>query len=606
MSSRIRSFLSELKRRRVFRVAVVYTAVAFVVWQAAEIAVPGLNLQDWVLTMVILLTILGFPIALVLGWALEMTPEGIRVTEPTEPAVAGNHEVPATAGQRRGAADFDGHPVPAPSSTAASTAAEAAPMATPASAASDPPTTGDPADDRPCVVVLPFANLSGDPENEAFSDGVTEDIMARLAGIRGLRVISRTSAMTYKGSRHNLPQIAGELGADAVVEGTVRRSADRVRVTAQLIAAERDEHLWADTYDRVLEDVFSVQSDVAENIARALHAELTPGEQERLERQPTENPTAYELCLKGWGTVDSFTPEGLRKAERYFREAIALDPHYARAWAGLAGSLGLRAYFGDVAPHEFFPAMRAAANEAVRLDPDSSEAHLALAYVAMWYEWDWAKVDRELGRALELNPDDSLAIGFKGYSLMLRERFSEAEAAGLQALRLDPLSQLRNTELAQVYCFSGKPERGLAIVDSVLRRDPQAPIAWLWRGNCHYYLGDLDSAGRDAEKLVSIAGRRPMPLANLAMNYAFRGKEEEVQEIMHELRARADEEYVDPYFFFLSVLAMDGFDAAFPYLQQMLDNRSILSVYLRAAAFHELRSDPRFLDALRTIWPGDF
>jgi len=573
--SRLKRLIDELRRRRVFRVAVVYAVVAFVIWQAAEIAVPGLNLPGWVLTLVILLTVLGFPIALVLAWALELTPEGIRVTPPAEPSEA---------------ADADEQLA-----------------GTPAGEPAEPVAVRRPSDDRPCVVVLPFANLSGDPENEFFSDGVTEDIMARLAGIRGLRVISRTTAMRYKGSDLSLPQIGAELGAQAVVEGTVRRSAERVRVTAQLIAAERDEHLWADTYDRVLEDVFAVQSDVAENIAGALRAELTPGERERLHRKPTENLEAYDLCLKGMRIGESLTPDGLRQAEWYFREAIAVDPGYARAYAGLIVALGLRAYLGDVPPGELFPQLRAVANEAIRLDPGCGEAHLGLAYVAFWYEWDWAKSDRELETALQLNPDDPWALAFRGWTLVKRERFSEAEAALRQAIRLDPLSPLRTTELAELFAYTGRPEDGIAMLDKVLGRDPQSYNAWMWRGLCHLYAGDLGAAASDFDRAISIVGRLPLPVALRGVVHAYSDETERALTISEELEVRATDEYVDPFCLFTLSFAIDGFEAAFPYLERAIDTRSIFVTYLRLSPrYRELRSEPRFLNALRTIWPDDF
>jgi adenylate cyclase len=575
LASQLRTFLAELKRRKVFRVAVVYAAVAFIVWQAAEIAVPGLNLQGWVLTLIILLTVLGFPIALVLAWALELTPEGIRVTPAAEPpdATAGDEELasaPATEPDR----------------------------SIPVQRASD---------DRPCVVVLPFANLSGDPENEFFSDGVTEDIMARLAGIRGLRVISRTTAMTYKGSHHNLPQIAAELGAHAVVEGTVRRSADRVRVTAQLIAADRDEHLWAETYDRVLEDVFAVQSDVAENIARALHAELTPGERERLHRKPTENLEAYDLCLKGMRVGESLNPDGLGKAEQYFHGAIALDPGYARAYSGLALTLGMYGFLGNVDPAELFPRVKAAAQEALRLDPGLGEAHTALAFVAFWHEWDWAKVERELEKALELNPDDPWALGYRGWTFMFTERFAEAEAYLDVALRLDPLSPMRACFLAQVYAYTGRPEAGVATLDRILRDDPHVLVARFWRALVHAYAGNHAAAARDCDEAIATFGPIITPVGVKGIVHGLGGDKEQARQILEELRARAPDEYVDPYFLFAVCLLVDGFDAAVPYLEQTVERRSVFVGYLRATTrYRVLRSDPRFMNALRAIWPDDF
>ncbi len=575
MASQLRTFLAELKRRKVVRVAVVYAVVAFVIWQAAEIAVPGLNLPAWVLTLIILLTVLGFPIALVLAWALELTPEGIRVTPPAaQPEAAAGDDEPTDA------------PVTEPDK---------------------PVTVRGPTDDRPCVVVLPFANLSGDPENEFFSDGVTEDIMARLAGIRGLRVISRTTAMRYKGSDLSLPQIAAELGAQAVVEGTVRRSADRVRVTAQLIAADSDEHLWAETYDRVLEDVFAVQSDVAENIARALHAELTPGERERLHRKPTENLEAYDLCLKGMRVGESLNPDGLRQAEQYFHGAIALDPGYARAYARLALTLGMYGFLGNVDPAELFARVKAAAQEALRLDAGVGEAHTALAFVAFWHDWDWAKVESELETALELNPDDPWALGYRGWTFMFTERFAEAEAYLDVAVRLDPLSPMRACWLAQVYAYTGRPEEGVATLDRILRDDPHVLVARFWRALLHAYAGNVAAAISDCDEAIATFGRVITSVGIKGIAHGLSGDTEQARQILEELRARATDEYVDPYFLFAVCLLVDGFDAAYPYLERTVERRSVFVGYLRATTrYRELRSDPRYMNALRTIWPDDF
>ncbi len=573
MTFRIPSFLAELKRRKVYRVAVVYAVVAFAIWQAADFVLPAARVPDWAPTLVLVLTILGFPIALVLAWALELTPEGIRVTPPTGQAAAGDRE----------------------------------PTGAPAAEPARPVPVRRPTDDRPCVVVLPFANLSGDPENEFFSDGVTEDIMARLAGIRGLRVISRTTAMTYKGSQRNLPQIAAELGAQAVVEGTVRRSADRVRVTAQLIAAERDEHLWADTYDRVLEDVFAVQSDVAENIARALRAELTPGERERLHRKPTENLEAYDLCLKGMRVGESMHPEAIREAEQHFHGAIALDPSYARAYAGLALTLGTHGFLGYVDPAELFPRVKAAAQEALRLDPGLGGAHTALAFVAFWHDWDWATVERELEKALELNPDDPWALGYRGWTFMFTERFVEAEAYLEEAQRLDPLSPLRACFLAQVYAYTGRLEKGIATLDRMLRDDPHLLVDRFWRALLLGYAGDLAAAMSDCDAAIATFGPIISTVGVKGIACGLNGDTEQARQILEELRARATDEYVDPYFLFAVCLLVDGFDAAVPYLKQTVERRSIFVGYLRAVPrYRELRSDPRYMNALRAVWPDDF
>ncbi len=387
----------------------------------------------------------------------------------------------------------------------------------------------------------------------------------------------------------------------------MRRSADRVRVTAQLIAADRDEHLWADTYDRVLEDVFAVQSDVAENIAKALRAELTPGERERLHRKPTENLEAYDLCLKGTRIGESVDPEALRQAERYFRGAIALDPDYARAYAGMSMMLGYNAFVGNVDPAELFPRVKAAAQEAVRLDAGLGDAHTALAYVAFWYEWDWAKAERELQTALELNPDDAWALAYRGWTLFFCERFTEAEVPLREAVRLDPWSPLKRVFLAQLYACTGRPEEGVAILDDMLRSDPRVLVALYWRALCHMYSGNLAAAARDFDNAIATFGRVIVPVGLRGVVHAFAGETEQARQIQEELRTRAREEYVDPYFPFALCMAIDGFDAAFPHLERIVEVRSLFVGFLRVVPrFRGLRSEPRFMNVLRTVWPDDF
>jgi len=357
----------------------------------------------------------------------------------------------------------------------------------------------------------------------------------------------------------------------------------------------------------VLEDVFAVQSDVAENIARALRAELTPGERERLYRRPTENMEAYDLCLKGMRIGESMDPDALRQAERYFQGAIALDPGYARAYAGLAWTPGLNGILGNVAPAQLFPRMKAAAQEAIRLDPDLGQAHNALALVAFWHEWDWTRAETEIETALKLNPDDSWALGYGGWTFVMRERFERAETLLNEAVRLDPLSPLKNVWLAHLHTYTGAPEEGVAIMDRVLRSDPQVFVARYQRGICHLTAGNLKEAASDFDEAIASFGRVPLAVALRGVVHAFGGETERARRILEELRSRATEEYVDPYYLFTLGLAIDGFDAAFPYLEQMLEVRSFLVGFLRVVPrYSELRSDPRFMNALRAVWPDDF
>jgi len=286
--------IDELKRRRVFRVAVVYAVVAFAIWQAAEIAVPGLNLPAWVLTLVILLTVLGFPIALVLAWALEITPEGVRRTEPA---------------------------------TANAT-----------------PSIAPPAVARKSIAVLPFANISDDPGNEYFSDGMTEEIINALAQLKDLRVAARTSCFTFKGKAPHISEVGAKLNVTTVLEGSVRKAGSRLRITAQLINVGDGYHIWSQRYDREMEDVFAIQDEIAKGIADKLQITLVGDAAEQLVRPSTVNLEAYDLYLKGRFFVNQ-GGEGPARGLEYFQQALACDPDYALAHAGIADAYGLPARF---------------------------------------------------------------------------------------------------------------------------------------------------------------------------------------------------------------------------------------------------------------------
>jgi tetratricopeptide (TPR) repeat protein len=247
------------------------------------------------------------------------------------------------------------------------------------------------------------------------------------------------------------------------------------------------------------------------------------------------------------------------------------------------------------------------ANEAIRLDPGLGEAHTALACLAFWYEWDWARVERELKTALELNPDDSYAFVFRGFSLLVSERFPEAEVALREALRPDPHYPVGNVVMAQLRQFTGELDESVAILDGVLRRDPRRFDARMWRGLSQLYRGNHTEAASDFDVAISIVGRLPVPLALRGVIHARSDETKRAHQILEELRSRDKEEYVDPYCLFALSFAVDGFDAACPYLEQMLEVRSRFVTYLRVAPrYRELRSEPRFMNALRTVWPDDF
>jgi TolB-like protein len=323
------------------------------------------------------------------------------------------------------------------------------------------------------IAVLPFENLSHDPDNAYFADGIQEEILARLAKIADLKVISRTSTQHYKSSPDNLPQIAKRLGVANILEGSVQKSADKVRVNVELIRAASDAHLWADTFDRKLTDVFAVESEVATKIAETLQAKLTGFEQQAIAARPTENSEAYQLYLKGRYFRNRLTPEGLQKAIEYFQQAIEKDPAYALAYAGLADGYGTLGFSGLLPPREMWPKAKASALKALELDDNLVEAHVALGWVSSTYDWDWPAADKHFQRALALNPA-SRATYYPWYSLYLggRGRSDEAVTEAKRALDLDPVSPVMNFNLAEQLHYARRFDEAIEQCRKTLEMDP--------------------------------------------------------------------------------------------------------------------------------------
>ncbi|HUG55968.1 MAG TPA: tetratricopeptide repeat protein, partial [Candidatus Limnocylindrales bacterium] len=435
------SFLAELKRRKVVRVAIVYAAVAWVTVQIADVALPAFEAPDWVLRVLIALLVLGLPIALALAWAFDVTPEGLRVTSAAPPAGSGSR----TAGSAHGPAD-DGR-----TSWMSTRSALAAVLLVAAGAA-----VGWFASERPggaerdgpgrAIAVLPFANLAGEDE-QYFVDGIHDDILTQLSQLEDLTVISRTSMLRYRETEKGIPEIAAELGVGSVLEGSVQKRGDRVRITAQLIDAGSDAHLWADSFDETLDDYFAIQSRIATEIASALHATLSPAQEARMATAPTENPEALDRYLRGIvylgrafgaGDMDLSSEVLLGRAAENLEAAVALDPGYAEAWARLAEAYTELVWFGGGGDEE-----RRRAREAVRaaqaIDPDLPAAAYAEALYAYHGEERYEDALDLLARAERLAPSDPRIYRLRGWVVRRLGRFEEAIAAFDESARLDPL-----------------------------------------------------------------------------------------------------------------------------------------------------------------------
>src|SRR5712692_5000782 len=394
----MKRFFAELKRRHVYKVAIAYAVVAWLLMQVASQIFPFFEIPNWAVRLVVLLLVIGFPVALILAWAFELTPQGIKRTEtadaehlPTRSHKRAWIYVVIIGGVLSIGLFFLGR----------YTASRTSPV--------ESGRTGGPVLPEKSIAVLPFENLSRDPDNAYFAEGMQDEILARLSKIADLKVISRTSTQKYKSAPDNLREIAKQLGVANILEGSVQKSANQVRVNVQLINALSDAHLWADIYDRKLTDIFAVESDIATTIAETLEAKLTGSEKAAIAKRPTANPEAYELYLKGRFFWNKRTGADLRTAIEYFNQALGKDPGYALAYVGLADSYGVLSVFGAASPPDSYPQAKAAAKKALELDDTLAEAHTSLALVLASYDFDFEQSVKEYERAIQLNPNYATA-----------------------------------------------------------------------------------------------------------------------------------------------------------------------------------------------------
>ncbi len=446
------------------------------------------------------------------------------------------------------------------------------------------------------IAVLPLENLSGDPAQEYFTDGMTDALVTELAQISSLRVISRTSVMRYKGTRKPLPDIAKELSVDGIVEGSVVQSAERVRVNAQLIEAATDRHLWANMYERSPGDVVILQSEVARAIANAIQVQLTPQEEARLTRVQSVDPQAYESYLRGRYFWNKRTDVAVRKSIDYFQQAIQRDPNYALAYAGMAEAYIVR---GDVSPEEQFSKAKATAKIALQMDDGLAEAHNAMAMSLFCYDWDWASAEREFQRAIALNPNYAQAHQWYGQYLRAMGRQNSAMAEIKRAQELDPLSLVIGGGSGQ---YGTQYDLMIESNRKKLELDANFAGAYLGLGRAYALKGMYQDAIAAFQKGLALSGGAPNYLSFLGYTYGVWGKRNEARKILLQLNQLSKRKYVSPYEIGLVYIGLGEKDMAFDWLQKAVADRSIPLVPLKAGEeMASLRSDPRYAELLSRI-----
>jgi eukaryotic-like serine/threonine-protein kinase len=448
------------------------------------------------------------------------------------------------------------------------------------------------------LAVLPLANLSHDPEQDYFADGMTEALIANLAQIRALHVISRTSVMHYKGSNESLPQIARDLNVDAVIEGTVQRSGDRVQVTAQLIHGQTDVHLWAKTYDRNFQDVLVMQSELAQAIVGEIKTHLTPQEWEHLAHARSINPDAYNAYLLGAYHANKRNPEAIDKGIGYFQQAIRLDPSYARAYAGLAEAYVERDVWGGLGIGKSADQVRAATLKALELDAELAEAHALLAQIHFQYDWDWQGTETEYKRAIELNPNLAHSYVEYAYFLQAMGRNQEALASARRAVELDPLSPADITDEGRILYRARYYENAIALYKRALELDAGYLPALSRIADAYEQLGKFDEALASVQELLQNTPDRRIGLRPLARIYARTGRRREAIEIVRKIER--DGTFGGDEFALASIYsALGDPDHAIAAIEKGVQRRSLPAFVFRDPQLDPLRSDPRFQELLR-------
>jgi TolB-like protein/DNA-binding winged helix-turn-helix (wHTH) protein/Flp pilus assembly protein TadD len=450
------------------------------------------------------------------------------------------------------------------------------------------------------LAVLPLENLSGDASQDYFADGMTEELITELGQISALRVISSTSVMTYKSARKPLSEIARELNVQAVVEGSVLHSGERVRITAELIEVPANRYMWAQSYEGDFRDTLALQSKVARDIAEQVRATLDRREQVALGESKTVNPEAYEAYLKGRYFWNKRTGDGLKKAIEYFSRAIETDPSYAQAYSGLADSYALSGdwEYGILSPQDAFPKAKATATKALELDNSLGEAHTSLAF-ALDLAWDWEAAEKEYRLAIKLSPNYATAYHWYAWHLIVTGRNSEGILESRMAESLDPLSLIISADTADALCIAHLFDESIQQSKKTLEMDPNFAVA-------HYELGQAlvqkhmyDEAIAEFKRAIELSGHSGAFDSNLAYAYAVSGRKEEAMKIIEQLEARDQNHSADANIA-LSYVGLGDQDQAIDWLNKAYEARFNPSILMRPA-FDPLRSDARYMDLLRRI-----
>ena len=580
-----KNFFAELKRRNVYKVAIAYAVIAWLLIQAGSILFPTFEAPGWVMKVFVTVVAAGFVIALIVAWAFEMTPQGMKRTEDLAP----DEFIPQWSKRKFLAL------IVTLAVVAAGLLAFQVWRTQRASPAAIAP--------EKSIAVLPFENRSEDKANAYFAEGVQDEILTRLSKIADLKVTSRTSTQHYKSVPENLAEIAKQLGVAHILEGSVQKSGDAVRVNVQLIKAANDSQVWAETFDRKLTDIFSVESDVAKAIADQLRAHITRQEEQVIAAKPTKNIEAYDAYLRGRYFWNKRTSDGIKHAIEHFQQSIERDPDFALGHAGLADSYIALTFYNFAAPHETMPKAKESAIKALALDDTLAEAHASLAHILMNYDWNWSAAEKEFKRSIELKPDYATAHEWYAiHYLTATGRFEEAVQEMKRALELEPASLVMNTFMGATLYYAGRYDEAIDQCRRTIEMDPNFAVAHWHLGLAYEQRQVLDAATEEFKKAISLSAGSPLMKAALGRAYAKSQKKHEANEMLNELSELSKQQYVSAYEVATIYVALGNNEQAFQLLEQAYGEHSFHLVYLNVSPqFKPVSSDPRFQDLVQRI-----
>jgi len=596
-----KSFFAELKRRNVYKVAVAYAVVSWLLIQAASIFLPAFDAPPWVMKIFIIVVSFGFPVALILSWAFEITPEGIKLESEIEPGKSikrrtGRKIVAVTIALAVVAAGLFVYQMVGRDRWARRSNVETEEGGRPPAAA------GSLRIPNKSIAVLPFVNMSADKNDEYLSDGMTEELINMLAKVPGLRVPGRTSCFAFKGKNEEdiFRKVGDQLHVGTVLEGSVRKAGDKLRVTAQLINVSDGYHLWSKDYDGDVKDILNFQSNVAEQVVQALQVKLGGEGTRVLAKKPTENPEAHRLYLLGRYEFAKYTQTGWNNAIRYYEQALRIDPEFALAYCGLADNY---AYMGSVVmpEKEAIAKEKEFAQKALELDPELAEAHMSLA-LALVAAYDWRNGLKEFDRALELNPNLAFAYELQSWTLNGLGRFDEAIAKTRKAVELDPLNPFFQMSLSFYQYWARQYDDAIAQARKTLAMDPNSAISHVLLGLS--FLKKGDTAGAIAELQKS---KTPDPGAwyqgFLGYTYAISGERAKAEEALRELEQLGKRQYVSPTAFATIYLGLGQKEKCLDWLEKSYEQQDSACWYLKIDQIYDsVRNEPRFQALVQKVF----